>query len=158
DQKHLLWRVTGPNTTVYLLGSVHMLSPDVYPLAAPIEDAFAHAKTVVFEASLDSLQAHAFDLLMHGQLPPGRALHDVIDAATYAGVDSILKCYGHSVKEVERFKPWFVSMMIAQLASANAGFSPEYGLDNRLDARAKAAGKTRLGLESAQAQISIFEQ
>jgi uncharacterized protein YbaP (TraB family) len=36
--KHFLWRVEAPNTnTAYLVGSIHVLTPDAYPLPAAID-------------------------------------------------------------------------------------------------------------------------
>ena len=38
--KHFLWQVDSPTARVYLLGSIHLLRQDVYPLAPVIEEAF----------------------------------------------------------------------------------------------------------------------
>ena len=39
--KHCLWRVRSATNTVYLLGSIHIMRPDGFPLAVVIESAFA---------------------------------------------------------------------------------------------------------------------
>src|SRR5437899_7546924 len=63
--KHMLFKVRGPNgATVYILGSVHLLSPDAGKLPPEIDSAFAKAKTVAFETSIDSVQMRAQELLM----------------------------------------------------------------------------------------------
>ena len=50
--RNCLWRVRSETATMYLLGSVHLLKPDAYPLAPVIESAFDGSGTVV--ADLDS--------------------------------------------------------------------------------------------------------
>ena len=39
-KKAIFWKVTSPTSTVYLLGSIHLGSKDMYPLPKEIEDAF----------------------------------------------------------------------------------------------------------------------
>src|SRR6201995_5135938 len=62
--KHMLFRVRGPSgASVYLLGSVHVLAAEAGKLPAEIDTAFAHARTVAFETSLDTVQLRAQELL-----------------------------------------------------------------------------------------------
>src|SRR5678809_1791070 len=57
--KHMLFRVRGPNgATVYLLGSVHLLSPESATLPPEVDAAFAQAKAVGFETSIDLSLIH----------------------------------------------------------------------------------------------------
>src|SRR5262245_2709397 len=52
--KRPISRIQSPTNVVYLLGSIHYLKPQNYPLDPAIEAAFKDAKTVVFEMDLDS--------------------------------------------------------------------------------------------------------
>jgi len=155
--RHMLWRVTGPRGTVYLLGSVHLLSPDAYPLPAAIDSAFAKADRVVFEASIDSLQMRGAELVARGTLPAGQTLQGALPAAAYAKLDSLAPSYHLPLAQVQRFKPWVISLMLSQLALASEGFSPQYGVDVQLDSRAKAAGKALGSLESVDFQLGLFD-
>ena len=70
--KHMLFRVHGPNgATVFLLGSVHLLSPESATLPAEVDAAFAQAKSVGFETSIDSLQLRAQELLLRARYADG---------------------------------------------------------------------------------------
>lgn len=56
--RSILYRVEGAGgATVYLLGSIHLLSADAYPLPRPVQDAYADAERLVFETSMDSVVA-----------------------------------------------------------------------------------------------------
>src|SRR6478672_7160250 len=46
----LMWKATSATNTVYLLGSIHLASPDMYPLPAQIEAAFRNSAVLIVEA------------------------------------------------------------------------------------------------------------
>jgi len=54
-EKHFLWQVRTPTATVYLLGSVHLMKKEAYPLSPVIEDAFARSDTVAVEANINDI-------------------------------------------------------------------------------------------------------
>src|SRR5215470_8627105 len=51
--RHTMWKIEGGRVPVYLLGSIHLLHRQNYPLERPIEDAFDEASVVAFEVALD---------------------------------------------------------------------------------------------------------
>ena len=156
--KHMLFRARGPGgATVYLLGSVHLLSAEAGALPPEVDSAFAHAKTIAFETSLDSLQARAMELLSIARLPAGQTLRSSLTPAGAAKADSILKLYGLSVDQLAQFKPWFASLVPTQITMAKAKFEAQYGVDFQLNARAHTANKPIVGLESVDFQMHLFD-
>lgn len=156
--KHLLFRVRGPNgATVYLLGSVHLLSPESATLPPEVDAAFAQAKSVGFETSIDTLQMRAMELMTRAQYSNGATLRGSVSAATLAHADSLVKSYGMSLDQLNGFKPWFVSMLLSQLVLRKMDFRPELGVDMQLHVKAKAASKPTFGLESADFQLGLFD-
>ena len=157
-EKHLLFRVRGPNgATVYLLGSVHLLSPESATLPTEVDVAFAQAKSVGFETSIDTLQMRAQELLMRAQYSNGATLRGSLSPATAAHADSLAKSYGMSLDQLNAFKPWFVSMVLSQLVLRKMDFRAELGVDMQLHAKAKAASKPEFGLESTDVQLGLFD-
>ncbi len=53
-RKFLMWKVTSGGATVYLVGSIHLADPSIYPLPAPVEKAFADAKVLAVEADVSN--------------------------------------------------------------------------------------------------------
>jgi uncharacterized protein YbaP (TraB family) len=157
-EKHMLFRVHGPNgANVYLLGSVHLLTPDAGALPAVVDSAFDRAKIVAFEASIDTIQMRAMDLLAKARYANGATLKSSLSPAGLAKVDSITKLYGLTIDQVNGFKPWFVSLLLSQIVMQKAGFQPQYGVDVQLNQRAKDAHKTVIGLESVDLQLGLFD-
>src|SRR5262249_21250724 len=73
--KHMLFRVRGRSgATLYLLGSVHLLNAEAGKLPPQIDSAFADAKTVAFEANLDTMQLRATEILGKGRYQDGSTL------------------------------------------------------------------------------------
>jgi uncharacterized protein YbaP (TraB family) len=156
--KHMLFRVRGPNgATVYLLGSVHLLSPESATLPPEVDSAFAQAKSVGFETSIDTLQMRAMELMSRAQYTNGATLRGSISPATAAHADSLIKSYGLTLDQLNGFKPWFVSVALTQLVLQKMGFKAELGVDMQLHVKAKAASKPEFGLESTDFQLGLFD-
>ena len=157
--KHMLFRVRGSTgATIYLLGSVHLLTPEAGILPPEVDSAFAHAKTVTFETSLDTVQMRAGEMMVRGRYPAGATLRSSLTPAGVAKADSVLKLYGLGIDQVNGFKPWMVSVVMTQLAIQKAQFAAQYGVDIQLNARAKQAGKPVMGLESVEFQFGLFDR
>ncbi len=156
--KHMLYRVRGPKgATVYLLGSVHLLSADAATLPAEVDSAFAHSRSLTLETSLDSVMARGPEMLMRGRYSDGKTLRGVLSPKSAAKVDSLLHLYELSLDQVNGFKPWMVSLLMAQLAMQKLNFQAQYGVDMQLNTRAKQASKPVLGLESVDFQMGLFD-
>src|SRR5262245_30148672 len=86
SSRHTLWKVESKTNTVYLLGSVHLLKPEHYPLPTVIESAFTNAKKVAFETDIGSLEQAdtQFKLLSRASLPDGQTLSQQLSPAVYA--------------------------------------------------------------------------
>src|SRR5262245_25585698 len=72
DSRDFLWKVSNGNGAVYLVGSVHLLNQDFYPLSAALEKAFKESDLLVEEVDLADLMAPQAQLQMlsRGMLPP----------------------------------------------------------------------------------------
>jgi hypothetical protein len=158
SSKHMLYRVRGPNgATVYVLGSVHLLSADAATLPAEVDSAFAHSRSLTLETSIDSIQARGPEMLMRGQYSDGRTLRGTLSAKSATKVDSLLHLYGLSLDQVNAFKPWMVSLLMTQLAMQKLNLQAQYGVDMQLNTRAKQASKPVRGLESVDFQMGLFD-
>ena len=157
--KTMLFRVRAPSggPTIYLLGSVHLLSPDAAKLPASVDSAFAKSRMVAFETSLDTIQLRAAEMLMRARYTNGATLRSSLTPAGAAKADSLLKTFGLSIDQLAPFKPWAASLVMTQLVIQKAGFKPELGVDMQINARAKEANKPVVGLETVDFQLGLFD-
>jgi uncharacterized protein YbaP (TraB family) len=159
--RNLLYRVEGPTgATVYMLGSIHLLTEDAYPLSPHVESAYAQAERVYFEVNLDSLQARGAEMLPLAMWQNGQTLRGAIPADLYAQVEQTAGQYaqmGISMAVLDRFEPWMVAMMFSQLEWARAGLQAQHGVDMHIEGRAQQDGKTLGALESVDFQMGLMD-
>lgn len=158
--KSFLWKVQSGTKVVYLAGSIHALSADVYPLNPAFDRAFAASDTLVEEIDLaeaDSL-ALAPTLLAKGMYLDGRRFDSVVSRETAALVTARLKDSGLPVEMFQTMKPWMVMLTVAALEAQKAGLDPNLGVDKHFYDRAKTAGKTIVGLETAESQLDRLDK
>ena len=153
-----LWKIEGKRATVYLLGSVHFLKKENYPLAAPIEAAFERSKVAVFETDLEAAEKPELQmkLLTQAALPPGQTLSDQLSPKLYERLVAQLKETGLPAEAVKNLKPGMVAMTIAMVEMQKLGLDPELGLDQHFHQRARKMGKEIVGLEEPQFQVDLI--
>jgi len=70
--RDFLWKATGKTGTVYLVGSVHMLTQDFYPLSKTLEDSYKQSDLLVEETDLASPYAERDERELEAALRPKR--------------------------------------------------------------------------------------
>ncbi len=159
DGSNCLWRVRSATTTVFLLGSVHLMKPQSYPLADPIETAFDASSVAVFEVDLgaEGTAEAAVGALSAGMLPEGKSLRDVVSLETWNLAKRRTAETGLDFSSMQRMRPWMVATTLAMNELQGAGYSPTDGIDRYFYRRAKSDEKTVLGLETIQFQLGLLE-
>src|SRR5688572_17202298 len=112
--RNFLWKVSNAAGAVYLVGSIHLLTKDYYPLSPALDAAFKDSDLLVEEADLGEMETPAaqFALLTRGMLPAGQSLDKVVSPATYALVVKRVNGLGLPIEPLKRFKPWMLAMTI----------------------------------------------
>jgi uncharacterized protein YbaP (TraB family) len=159
EAKTFAWKATGKGGVVYLVGSIHVLSPDFYPLNPALEQTFKDSDLLVEEVDYAEMLDPSVQLqsLSRGMMPAGQSLDKVLSPATLALVRKAMGDLGPAGDALMQFKPWMLSVALEGFELAKVGFDPELGLDKHFYDLAKAAGKPVQGLETAEYQISRFD-
>ena len=156
----LLWKVSGvQGSTLYLLGSFHLLKPEDYPLSPDVDAAFNAARRLLLELPPEDLDSPelAAQMLRAAMRRDGRQLKDDLDAVTWQRLQAYAAGNGLPLERLSGMKPWFVGLTISLAQMARQGLDPQAGLDRHLMTRAIAAGKPATGLENAAAQIAMLD-
>ena len=157
--KTFAWKATGRGGVVYLIGSVHLLSQDFYPLNPALESAYKDSDLLVEEIDLAEMlnPSSQLQILSRGMLPSSTPLDKVLSAATYALLNKHITSLGLPAGPFKMLKPWAVALMLSALEMQKAGFDPELGIDKHFYDQAKTDGKSVQGLETAEYQIARFD-
>lgn len=158
--RNFLWKATAGQNVVYLVGSVHALSADYYPLGPALEAAFKDSDTLVEEVDLAEMISPEAQMkvLARGMLPADQSLDKVLSPATFASVSRRIGNLGVPMAPLMRFKPWMLAIALEGFELQKLGFDPDLGLDKYFYDLAQSQGKTVQGLETAEYQISRFDQ
>ncbi len=157
-QKHCLWSVENSEFSIYLMGSVHILTEDSYPLPAILEKAYADSEIIAFEVDLGIVQAPAFSskMLSEGRYVGGQSLRDNVPNETFQLLLFKTEQSGLPIELFAKLKPWSCAVSITALELDRLGFKPDYGLDSYFYYRAITDRKEVIALESGEFQLEVF--
>lgn len=156
--KSFLWEIQMDGGSSYLMGSIHLLKKEHYPLKSNIEDAFSNSDVLVLEVDMsgDKLLNAGMLLLQKGMYQGEEKLSGNISAKTYQLVKDKLSEMGMDIEGFQKSKPWFMALSIIERKLYQLGFNPMYGVDMYF--LRKAEGKKKIkGLESIEFQVNLFE-
>ncbi len=156
--KHFIWAVEGKQNTVFLMGSIHVLKQNSYPLPQAIEKAYDCCRRVVFETDIDRMSSpESMAMMMKSAQYSGRqTLSRSISDHTYGLIREKLSETGLPIENFERFKPWFIALSIVAGEIQRLGYDPSLGIDQYFYRKAVTDRKELLFLESNESQINLM--
>lgn len=158
--RHFLWKVTsGSGAAAHLLGSIHVLTKDFYPLPPAIEEAFAASTVLVEEVDVDEMSNPVTMLSLVGKamLPDGQTLDREISPETWAAVRARAETGGVPLLVLQRMKPWMAAVTLATAELSKAGFESDHGIDKHFFDRARASGMAFRALETVGYQFDRLD-
>lgn len=157
QNRTLFWQLNRGPARFYLLGSIHFGRPEMYPLPAPIMQAFAAADALVVEINMtavDPLQVAQL-FAASGMYPPGESLRQHLDEVTWQRLVKAMVKLGAPEQLVAMQKPWLAALTLESLSIKQAGYDEALGID--LYFLNQAAGKKKIiELETAVRQAELL--
>lgn len=155
-----LWRIETGDSTVFLLGSVHLLQASDYPLPDALNKAYLDADSLLLEIDLDDLSAlHAARVIRNkATAAPGTSLRTLLGEDKYAEADRLARAASIELRRFESSEPWHVALEVTREAMLAAGYASHLGVDQHFAQRAMADGKPIEGLERFEQQIAFFDE
>ncbi len=156
----VLWTLADEDTTIHMFGTVHLLRPGMDWRSEAFNVAFASADKVVFEVDMKSeagQRALMKDFVARGFYTDGRTLRAALDDETEKVVEAALDSVGLPMDAVNAMEPWMTAANLGVMKLQKDGYDPNSGVDNVLEAEAKAAGKSFGFLEEARDQADAFD-
>lgn len=160
QEKSLLWRVSRDGKSVFLLGSIHYLRQENYPLHPAILEALDASKTLVLEIDLNSIPAESAQrvTLEKAIYRDGTSLEQNVSRETFELAARRATELGLDMRVLNPMKPWFAALTMVAVKLQRMGLDPKLGVDRHLAERAKKTGKPTRGLETLEFQLGIFDQ
>ncbi len=152
-----LWQVSDADTTIYLFGTIHLLPPGMVWLEGLLADAIGSADELVTEIPevLDgSVQS---SLLNRAILPKGKNLRALLSAPELVKFETTLRGFNLPTDSFDSYKPWYAAVVLATVPLLRDGFAITNGVENTLADRIRQRGRPRMGLETLDYQLGLFD-
>ncbi|WP_405081498.1 TraB/GumN family protein [Paenibacillus chitinolyticus] len=156
--KGVFWKVKHNHNTLYLLGSVHLGIPEMYPLQKNIREAFEASDDLWVEAdTLSGDMSYFANLMVYDD---GTKIQDHVSKETYEKLQKVLKKMEIPEQAFEEYKPFAVSSNLSmlslfdqpeQITAASAS-----GIDHYFLTKALLTGKPVHELEGIKLQADVF--
>jgi uncharacterized protein YbaP (TraB family) len=156
--KGFIWRVERDGRTGWLVGSIHVLTPDYYPLPEAMEKAFLRAATLMEEADVTQITSPDVVQLLTTKAiyTDGQTLKTQLSPETYMLAQERLARLGLTIETFERMRPWMMTLTLVAAEMKRAGFDPELGVDRHFFDKAGRLGKKLETLETLAEQLDLF--
>ena len=155
----MLFEVSGKSNQIFLLGSIHMLRKQDYPLPRVVEEAYQAAEVLVMELDMDDLNPMELVSVFAGSATAteGQTLRSLMGEESYSKAEKLAVPIDANLAVFNAFEPWFAAMTIVNLQMNKLGFSESLGIEMHFVPRAAKDKKEILGLETAEFQLAIFD-
>lgn len=156
-----LWKISDPDTTLYLFGTVHNLPDNLSWETDVFSTAFNNAQKLYLEVDLTSKDAkRRMEIFRqeNGELPVGQSLFEHMNVADAYNLKRSISAMGVNPIEFEHLQPWLAALQISQLRLSRSGFNRASGIETILIKRASKSGKTVKYLESVEDQMLALSQ
>ena len=156
SKKSFLWKVQSKTNTVYVLGSIHYLKKEMYPLDEKIEKAFDQSNILGVEANVDHISKMDVQKLVESAFYSGdETLEKHLSPEAFELVKKQLTQLGGSIEAANKYRPWFLALSLASIEIVKLGFDPNHGIDRYFLSKATEKKKI-VELETLEYQINLF--
>lgn len=154
-----LWEIQGTENRIRLLGSIHFLRSQDFPLPKAITDAYHEADVVVMELDLSALDPFEIQQIIQRLSidPRGRNLEALMGARAYQQAHELAAKLDIDLGTFMLYEPWFAALQIAQLRLMQLGFDGNHGVDAYFTRQAVQDRKKIRGLETLEFQLDSMD-
>ncbi|WP_435954850.1 TraB/GumN family protein [Dryocola sp. BD626] len=137
---------------LHLVGSIHMGTRDMAPLAQPLIEKLRAADALIVEADISesgSPFTHVAEEI---------SLEQRLSPEDWQRVTALAQELGISLESIDSQPAWQIALVLQAHQAQRLGLRPDYGIDFQLLEAAKAMSVPVIELEGAQSQIDLLTQ
>ena len=155
DFRPLIWRVSDKDSSIYLLGSVHVLRSQDYPIPRLLNFVYESTEHLVLETTFDHVSADEYWDFMHegAFYPYGQSLEDIMTPTQQEKLESFLATQDFPYEP--RYRPWFYLYHIIGMVAYDESVFNKEGVDDYFKLWAEGGLKPISGLEDWRDPIRI---
>jgi uncharacterized protein len=157
SEKAYIWKLEHKQTTLYVLGSIHVFKEKWYPLNPVIEDAYKQSDYLAVEIDITTVDSNAVlgKMLKRATLPKNQTLDDLYPKSFMKKLKQQLIKQAIPYPLVKRMQPWMVEVFISMNLVKSLGYSEQSGIDLHFINQAKNKKKI-IALETLESQLQAL--
>ena len=154
-----LWQVNSEQNRIYLLGSIHLLREQDYPIPSAIYDAYENAEILIMELDMDDMDPAEGQALTKelGMIQGDRTLSDLMGSELYGEAETLAAAAQIPIALLAKSEPWYAAMTVEIMLLMRMGFNPQYGIETHFMNLAADDGKEILGFETMRQQLELLD-
>lgn len=156
DKHPAIWTIKDADTTIYLFGVAHALTPDVTWFQGTVKSAFDSSQELVLEV-LEPPPEEVKRIVMNSRTSDTRPMIERLSADVRPLYTQRLADFGIPPNAFDSFDPWFAILNLGALSVRRAGYDGNLSGEHVLSAAAREQGKAVVGLETPEQQFSYFK-
>ena len=152
-----VWKVSNNQHSLYIAGTIHVLTPKDYPLAKEYDLAYEASDKVIFETDMDAVSSPEFAQKMMSQMMynNGTTIDKVLKPDTYQALAVHLSSRQIPMQAFASYKPSLLAISLSVIELQAMGYTSE-GVDTFFANKAKAEGKEQGWLETPDEQLAFI--
>lgn len=156
DSKGVFWKVSDADSSVYLVGSVHVADPSMYPLSTDMLKAFDESDALVVEADITNQTAGMQYMQQKMMYTDENTLDKNIPKELYDSFAEVVAPFGIAPEVYNKFKPWYAAMLVQNIQLSQNSYYAGLGID--LFFMSKVTGlKDIMEVEGLKFQVDMFD-
>src|SRR5688572_7527137 len=151
-----MWVVKDADSTIYLLGTFHLIKPDMNWRSDKIDAAFKDSDELWLEATVDGGYAQLQDLVLRYGFDRKQPLSSKLSGEDWTKTQSAATRAGLPGAAIEQMRPWLAGLALTVVPMVKDGYAYEKGADMQLERDAKASNKIIKTFETPEQQVQFF--
>jgi uncharacterized protein YbaP (TraB family) len=156
-QAAAVWKVSNDQHSLYIGGTIHVLTPKDYPLAKEYDLAYQAADKVIFETDMEAVSSPEFGQKMMDQMmySDGTTINKVLQPDTYKALAIHLSSRQIPMQAFASHKPSLLAISLTFIELQAMGYTSE-GVDMFFANMAKDQEKEQGWLETPDEQLAFM--
>ena len=151
-----IWVVRDADSTIYLIGTIHILQPEMVWQARRITDAVKESTELWLEMA-ENDQAAAMALAPKYGFNSEGSLTQRLKPKLRTRLKKLAEGYGFPLAALDKMKPWMAAVTLTVLPLQKAGYNSDAGVETILRKQAESEGDQIAGFESMEEQFNLLD-
>lgn len=151
----IFYKVTEGDKTIWILGTLHVGTPDQLKLSSSVKDALEKSDNIWLELDPEKM-GHAQQVFMSHASRDEGSLSESLMPETWQSLAAVGSDYGLPSEALDQLSAWFAQMVLISQALVNAGFNMESGIEGQVLALIEDSSKNVYGLETVERQLDAL--